>query len=557
MIESLPVAIRPIWKERYDKVIRNNERLKIEDAIDTNNGIIYIQVSINPIIKNNEVIGGLCLGSDITERKNTEFALEESEAKYQTLADNSVDIINRFDHNYKHLYASPSAFKLTGIKHQDFIGKSHRDLGFPSEDCDFWEKHIQTVFDSGKSFNQLVEFEVETGKVYLDWLLSPEYDSGNNIISVLGYVRDITEIKKTQLALIEEHQRLESIIKGTNIATWEWNVQTGETIFNERWAEIIGYTLKEISPVSIDTWVKYAHPDDLKESDKLLEQHFSGEMDYYEFESRMKHKDGHWIWVMDRGKVTSRTADGKPLMMFGTHSDITKRKQIDQELILHREQLRNFAAYLQRVQEKERNSITLEIHDSLAQFLVALKMDIGIFKNKLLKSNDIIIKEVVVEELEQFIKKTENTIKSARDIMNGLRPEQLELLGFVEATEVHLGQFEENHHIKCRFENTLINPVINPEEELALFRIIQESLTNILKHAMASQVFVRLSVVAGKLILEIVDNGIGFDINNSGQPNSYGLIGMKELVRMLGGNFEISSKIGEGTTVRVELSKEA
>jgi PAS domain S-box-containing protein len=113
--------------------------------------------------------------------------------------------------------------------------------------------------------------------------------------------------------------RLESIITGTNVGTWEWNVQTGETVFNERWAQIIGYSLQEVMPVSIETWAKFAHPDDLKVSEDLLKKHFDGQTDYYEFESRMQHKDGGWIWVLDRGKVATWTEDGKPLLMMGTH----------------------------------------------------------------------------------------------------------------------------------------------------------------------------------------------------------------------------------------------
>ena len=157
---------------------------------------------------------------------------------------------------------------------------------------------------------------------------------------------DITERKRRDIALQETNasleertnelrktsRRLNSIVKGTNAGTWEWNVQTGETEYNERWAEIIGYTLEEISPVSIETWRKFSHPDDLKSSDELLEKHFGGELDYYECESRMKHKEGNWVWVIDRGKVAAWTKDGKPLLMSGSHQDITERKQAEEEL---------------------------------------------------------------------------------------------------------------------------------------------------------------------------------------------------------------------------------
>lgn len=130
----------------------------------------------------------------------------------------------------------------------------------------------------------------------------------------------------------DDRQRLQSIIEGEHVGTWEWNVQSGEVVFNSRWAEIAGYTLEELSPPTIKTWEMLCHPDDLKRSAEALEQHFAGEVPYYVCECRMRHKAGHWIWVHDRGSVLRRTDDGRPLMMFGTHTEITQRKQFEQAL---------------------------------------------------------------------------------------------------------------------------------------------------------------------------------------------------------------------------------
>lgn len=123
------------------------------------------------------------------------------------------------------------------------------------------------------------------------------------------------------------------IINGSNLATWEWNVQTGETVFNERWAEIVGYTLEELQPISIDTWIRLSNPDDLIQSDQLLQCHFAGQSPFYDFESRMRHNNGTWIWVHDRGQVVEWTVDGKPLWMFGTHTDISDQKKSEEVLI--------------------------------------------------------------------------------------------------------------------------------------------------------------------------------------------------------------------------------
>ena len=142
-------------------------------------------------------------------------------------------------------------------------------------------------------------------------------------------------------ALDDERLRLGAIIDAAAVGTWEWNVETGETVFNERWAAIVGYTLAELAPVSIETWNRLTHPADLAQSDALLQRHFAGELPYYECECRMRHKDGRWVWIADRGRVISRTPEGRPLMMFGTHTDVTERHRHEQEREALREQLQH------------------------------------------------------------------------------------------------------------------------------------------------------------------------------------------------------------------------
>lgn len=149
-------------------------------------------------------------------------------------------------------------------------------------------------------------------------------------------LNQIEEMKKHHQELEakarKENQRLQNIISGTDIGTWEWNIQTGGTTFNERWAEIIGYTLEELQPTNINTWISHSHTDDLKRSEDELKKHFDHQTDYYECESRMKHKDGHWVWVLDKGKVAEWDEFGKPLLMYGSHLEITQRKETEKIL---------------------------------------------------------------------------------------------------------------------------------------------------------------------------------------------------------------------------------
>ena len=166
-----------------------------------------------------------------------------------------------------------------------------------------------------------------------------------SVAGVSAMVRDITAEREAQRALAElnanleatvrertaslmdERRMLQDVLRGTNAGTWAWNVQTGETRFNERWADIVGYRLDELGPLSIQTWERLAHPDDLKLSEAALQRHFAGETPNYEVEARMRHKDGHWVWVLDRGRVTSWTDDGQPEWMHGTHQDVTRARE--------------------------------------------------------------------------------------------------------------------------------------------------------------------------------------------------------------------------------------
>ncbi len=149
-------------------------------------------------------------------------------------------------------------------------------------------------------------------------------------------------------AVDDERVRLAAIIEGTGAGTWGWNVQTGETRFNERWAQIVGMSLDELAPTTIDTWTKLAHPDDLTRSATLLMAHFEGETDAYVCEARMRHRDGHWVWVQDRGRLLTRTPDGRPEWMFGTHLDVSERKA-QEDRLRRSEELLNRTGELARV----------------------------------------------------------------------------------------------------------------------------------------------------------------------------------------------------------------
>ncbi|MGE6802521.1 PAS domain-containing protein, partial [Pseudomonas hunanensis] len=195
---------------------------------------------------------------------------------------------------------------------QDIINKDDLKLA-----TDNFNKHLA---DENHPYDQIVRYRHKEGHIV--WIRckgTAIRDENGKPVRMLGIHNDITSLKNNEF-------KYKSSIEGTNLGTWEWNIQTGATVFNERWAEIVGYTLAELAPISIETWMNLAHPDDLEESSKRLNACYEKKQEFYEFEARMKHKNGHWVWVYVHGKVFEWTEDGKPLWMYYTHQDITQRK---------------------------------------------------------------------------------------------------------------------------------------------------------------------------------------------------------------------------------------
>jgi two-component system sensor kinase FixL len=151
--------------------------------------------------------------------------------------------------------------------------------------------------------------------------------------------RDIAEHRQAEGTLWESKQRMDLVLQGADLGTWDWNVQTGHVVFDERWARMLGYALAEIKP-HVSIWEGMIHPDDLTPVMEVLNAHLAGKTDSYATEHRLRHKSGNWIWVLDKGRVIERDAEGRPLRACGTHLDITERKQAEAALTESREYFR-------------------------------------------------------------------------------------------------------------------------------------------------------------------------------------------------------------------------
>ena len=158
------------------------------------------------------------------------------------------------------------------------------------------------------------------------------------ILVLFGHLISVALAKiKSKKLLIKEKSRANNIITGTNAGTWELDVKSKELYINERWAEIIGYTLNELNPVTRKTWEDSLHPEDLIKVEKEIKKVFTKETGYYDVEFRQRHKDGNWIWINARGNVVEWDKKGDPIRFAGTHLDITKTKNFQKQLVAAKE----------------------------------------------------------------------------------------------------------------------------------------------------------------------------------------------------------------------------
>ncbi len=400
-------------------------------------------------------------------------------------------------------------------------------------------------------------------------------------------VRVVVREWEGRRALAEERERLRRILEGTRAGTWEWQVQTGEVLFNPRWAEIIGFQLEELAPTSIATWLDQAHPDDLAESDRLLRQHFAGDTPYYDCECRMRHKDGSWVWVHDRGKVVSWDSEGRPQLMCGTHVDITARKHMEDEL----------AQTIKALNESTERATALAREARVAaqaksDFLANMSHEIRTPASGVIGMTGLLLGTSLTREQQRFAEAIRSSGESLLAIINDILELskieagrlQLERLDF--DLEAMLDDFADTLAVRAEQKGIAWVCRIDPEVPLdlrgdpgRLRQVLTNLAGNALKFTAKGEVTVRVSVTeveADEAVLRFAvhDTGIGiapdklgllfekFSQVDASTSRHYGGTGLglaisRQLVRLMGGDIGVDSTLGVGSlfwfTVRFGL----
>ena len=316
-----------------------------------------LMVSRSPILSSDgERLGNATLLKDITERRAMEDALASSnvtlehkvlertdalakaEAFLQTVLDSVPSLISYWDADGANRAANAAFLRWAGATRDELLG---RQLGEVMSGARV-EGLLDDVARAQNGATRRTSFRAYDERTR-QWrsfsgVLIPD-GRAPTVFGLYFVADDVTELQRSQAALeraLEDQQaervRLASIIEGTHVGTWEWNVKTGEARFNERWAQMIGHPLEGLAPIDVHTWTSRVHPEDRGALDERLQAHFRRATPYFESETRMRHCDGRWIWVLDRGRVTTWTENGEPEWMFGTRQDVTARRRMEDDL---------------------------------------------------------------------------------------------------------------------------------------------------------------------------------------------------------------------------------
>jgi len=271
-----------------------------------------------------EVLG---VSRDASARVRSEQDLKEKSDEVERFFGLALDLLCIANMEGRFIRLNKAWEATLGYKLEELQGANFLDFVHP-DDKERTMKAVSSLSDKQDVLDFVNRYRRKDGTYrWIEWRSTPH----ENLIYAAA--RDITERKQIEESLIRSEEKLNLAIEGSEAGLWDWKVQTGELEINERWAEIIGYSIQELSPLSIKTWEEFTHPDDLKRSTQLLESYFQGKIDHYECEVRMRHKNGHWIWILDKGRISASDDRGRPLRMNGTHQDITERKKTEDALI--------------------------------------------------------------------------------------------------------------------------------------------------------------------------------------------------------------------------------
>jgi PAS domain S-box-containing protein len=488
---------------------------------------------------------------DISEKKKAEELREFDKNNLNALINNTNDLMWSVDTNFNLITSNKPFDQMIRATFGQIIEKGEDVLSvtFSSEMKQNFKKRYERAF-TGESFTIVERFDLPA-RFWTEISYYPIINNGE-IVGTACQSRDITERKKTEQLLKKSEVFIRGVLNSlsSHIAVIDFH---GNIIaVNDSWNKFASENGNTISCSGVGT--NYY---DVCEKAITSDTEFSREacqgmkdvMDekikdfYFEYSCHSPYEK-RWF-----GMHVIKFESKEPMIVVA-HHNISERKKAEEEVLEVNIQLKSLLNIAQTIREEERKNVAREIHDELGQQLTALKMDIGWILHK---QNDPEIK--LVDKLNEMLKMNEGIINTVRRISSDLRPALIDDLGLIATIEWKCADFEEKTKIPCIYVSSVPERTFGKNFSINVYRILQETFTNVMRHAEASKVEVSLSGNEKEFILEIKDNGKGISKENT-NTKRLGILGMKERAGLLNGELTITGNPGQGTCVKLKLSLE-
>lgn len=490
------------------------------------------------------------------ERKHVVARLEESEKKYRLMFESNPYPMWVYDiETLAFLEVNDSAVSQYGYLKEEFLDMTLKDIR-PIEDIELLLQNISES-NSGREISGYWRHKKSNGEIIFVEIISHSIYFQNKkarLVLSIDITEKVNAEKSKELLTFERDKLLKRlqlqfdtmpiglIVVDKDSKIVEWNPSA---------EKIYGYTKDEAAGKKMIGFI-------IDRSEKKFFESFTRQiLNSDGTESSIQNnitKDNRRILI--EGYFTALRDDKDEYLGYmAMVRDITEFKKAEEELWKSREDFRALAGYLQKSSEEERLMIAREIHDEVGQVLTSLKMNLSLLNREVEATKENINAKSVSEELKSMSGIIDRSVVKIRKLITQLRPEILDKLGLVPAIEWQINEFEENSGPKCTFATNFEEEEIDKEISLVIFRVFQEALTNILRHAKADEVNVELLNSQKAISLIVVDNGVGIKPRSTEEPKSFGLLGMQERAFLVGGKVNIESEEGRGTKITLEIPK--
>ena len=470
-------------------------------------------------------------------RRRADEALRESEERLALAADSAEAGLWTLDHATGAFWATDRARALFGYAPDEVITMERFEASVHPDDWDLVRGAIERSVQAGEPVN--VEYRVLADGAGLRWLVSrgrSHPTSTGEADRLMGVSIDVTERKRAQEALRASEARLKAGAELAGLAFYEVDFGAGSAYVDDRLRDLCGVPprLKQGLDV-LEFWVEHLHPDDRQGVLDARERMHKGGLERLFLEYRFLPPGQGQKWIQHVGRVDTRDAAGRTITSYGVLRDVTERKQDEDEL-------RDLSQRLIGAHEAERALLARELHDDVSQRLAVLAIDVGRAE---LAAPDRAQAEAMQEVRTGLVRLSEDIHSLAYQ----LHPSVLEELGLVEALRTECERRGRQGRLDLSLELEPLPAVIGKDAALCLFRVAQEALNNVARHAEVRAATVTLRQMDGGLLLAVSDGGVGFDPESRGKGMSLGLASMRERVRLVHGTLDIESAPNRGTTI--------